>query len=82
MRRRRDVLLALLVAVAVSLGLALTSAGLVFWVVQGAFDALLVGYVFALVGMRRAARERQAKVRFLVPLASAPSYALRRSGSS
>lgn len=64
-RRRRDVLTALLVAVVATLVLGvLVGSGLV-WSVQIIADVLLVAYVALLVHQRNVAAERDMKVRFL-----------------
>jgi hypothetical protein len=64
-RRRRDVLSALVVAVVATLGLGLIPAFHVFLLVNGLADVLLVAYVALLVHKRNAAAERDMKVRFL-----------------
>lgn len=60
-RRRRDVLVILLAAVAITLVMALFSSGVAFWVVHFLTDGLLGGYVFLLLQMksRNGATERR-----------------------
>ena len=64
-RRRRDVLSALVVAVLATLVLGLIPAFHVFLLVNALADVLLVAYVALLVHQRNAAAERDMKVRFL-----------------
>ncbi len=51
-RRRRDVLVALLAAVGVTLLMAMFSSGVTFWVLNLLADAALVGYVYLLLQMK------------------------------
>jgi len=82
-RRRREILFTLAGAAAITLLLALTMGGMAI-----AFhllaDVLLAGYVTLLVQLRRAAADREAKVRYLPARSAAPEPALllRRSASS
>jgi hypothetical protein len=64
-RRRRDVLSALLVAVVATLALGLLFHMSVMLVAHVVADVLLVAYVALLVHQRNAAAERDMKVRFL-----------------
>lgn len=65
LRRRRDVLTALLVAVVATLVLGLLPPFRVLWVAHVVADVLLVAYVALLVHQRNASAERDMKVRFL-----------------
>jgi hypothetical protein len=80
LRRRRDVLVALLATSGATLLLALVGLGMMIWLNLLA-DALLVGYVALLIRQRNLAAERDMKVRFLPrsPLAE-PAF-LRRSAN-
>ena len=51
-RRRRDVLVGLLGAVAITLVMALFSSGLAFWVLHLVADVLLFGYVYMLLQLK------------------------------
>ena len=64
-RRRKDILLALLVAAGVSLALGAIPALRFLWMVHVAADVLLFGYVALLVRQRNLAAERDLKVRLL-----------------
>jgi hypothetical protein len=64
-RRRRDVLSALIVAVVGTLGLGLIPAFHILLMANVLADVLLVAYVALLVHQRNAAAERDMKVRFL-----------------
>jgi uncharacterized protein (DUF58 family) len=64
-RRRRDVLSALIVAVLATLVLGLLPAFRVMLVAHVVADVLLVAYVALLVHQRNVAAEREMKVRFL-----------------
>ena len=64
-RRRKDILLALLVAAGTTLVLGALPALRFLWVVHGAADVLLFGYVALLVRQRNLAAERDIKVRLL-----------------
>lgn len=71
LRRRRDVLAALVVAAAVTLVLGALPMLRMLWAAHLVFDVLLVAYVALLIRQRNAAAEREMKVRFLprsVPL--------------
>jgi len=64
-RRRRDVLSALGVAVLATLVLGIVLGSGLVWFVQAVADVLLVAYVALLVHQRSVAAERDMKVRFL-----------------
>ena len=64
-RRRRDVLMALLVAAGSTFVLGAIPGLRFLWVVHAAADALLIGYVALLVRQRNLALERDLKVRLL-----------------
>jgi len=64
-RRRRDVLTALLVAVVATLGLGVFVGSSLVWGAQLLTDVLLAAYVALLVHQRNVAAERDMKVRFL-----------------
>jgi hypothetical protein len=81
-RRRRDVLLILGVGVLSTLLLAIVAGNSLFWMVQGATDALLAGYLLLLVRMKQAESQRRAKVHYLPGPASGSPLALRRSSVS
>jgi hypothetical protein len=81
-RRRRDVLLALGVAVVASLLLAVLGGNPMFWGVQIFTDALLGAYVLLLVRMQQLAQERKVKLRYLPARQAAPALVLRRTASS
>lgn len=68
-RRRRDVLVALLAAVGLTLVMALLSASMLVWVLNLLADALLGGYVYLLLEFKARQAERGHKVR---PIAEAP----------
>lgn len=80
LRRRRDVLVALLATAGATLLLALVGLGMMLWL-NLVVDALLIGYVALLIRQRNLAAERDMKVRFLPrsPLAE-PAF-LRRSAN-
>lgn len=79
-RRRRDVLVGLLAAMAGSLVLGLIPGLRVLLVVHLVLDVLFVAYVVLLVRARNAAAERDLKVRYLPSrTAPDPSLLLRRS---
>ena len=65
LRRRRDVLAALVVAAVSTLALGALPPLRMFWTAHLVFDVLLVAYVTVLVRQRNAAAEREMKVRFL-----------------
>lgn len=77
-RRRRDVLMGLVVAMAGSALLAMIPGLSVMWMVNVVVDILFVGYVALLVRMRNVAAEREMKLTFLpgarpVPIRSQPA---------
>jgi hypothetical protein len=82
-KRRRDVFVGLLVAMAGSLVLGLLPPLRVLWAVHVVLDLLFVAYVGALVYLRNLAAEREMKVRFLPPPVRPPEPALlyRRSAN-
>ncbi len=83
-KRRRDILVGLLVAMAGSLLFGVLPPLRVLWLVHVALDVLFVAYVALLVYMRNLAAEREMKVRFLPTAATRapePALLLRRSGS-
>lgn len=83
-KRRRDILVGLLVAMAGSLLFGVLPPLRVLWLVHVVLDVLFVAYVALLVYMRNLAAEREMKVRFLPTAASRapePALLLRRSGS-
>ena len=65
LRRRRDVLTALVVAAAVTLVLGALPFLRMLWTAHLVFDVLLIAYVAMLIRQRNAAAEREMKVRFL-----------------
>ena len=83
-RRRRDVFLTLLGAVAVTFVLALALGGSV-WVLHLAVDAAFGAYVLMLISIQQQTVEREEKVRYLAPNRAvarpAEQMLLRRSGS-
>ena len=81
-KRRRDVFVGLLVAMAGSLVLGFLPQLRALWAVHVVLDVLFVAYVALLVYLRNLAAERDMKVRFL-PTAAQPEPALlyRRSGT-
>ncbi len=78
-QRRRDVFMALLVAVGITLVLGAIPALRMLWLVHAAADVLLIGYVALLVRQRNLATERQLKVRML-PTARRHEAALEAEG--
>ena len=83
-KRRRDILVGLLVAMAGSLLFGVLPPLRVLWLVHVVLDVLFVAYVALLVYMRNLAAERDMKVRFLptaAPRSPEPALLLRRSGS-
>jgi hypothetical protein len=82
-RRRRDVLILLLVAMAVTLAQALVFDLRMMLYAHFLFDGLFVAYVVLLARVRALAAERDTKVRYLPQgaLAPEPALLLRRSGS-
>lgn len=86
-RRRRDVFLTLLGAVAVTFLLALAMGGAV-WMVHLAVDAVFGAYVFMLISIQQQQADRANKVRYLEPPQARvqrahqePQLLMRRSGS-
>ncbi|MDP8938241.1 MAG: hypothetical protein M3O23_11035, partial [Actinomycetota bacterium] len=65
LRRRRDVLTALVVAAVATLVLGALPFLRMLWTAHLVFDVLLVAYVAMLIRQRNAAAEREMKVRFL-----------------
>ena len=74
-KRRRDIFVGLLVAMAGSLVLGALPPLRILWTIHLLVDVLFVAYVAALVYLRNLAAEREMKVRFL-PTAAAPEPAL------
>ena len=74
-KRRRDIFVGLLVAMAGSLVLGFLEPLRILWTIHLLLDVLFVAYVGALVYLRNLAAEREMKVRFL-PTAAAPEPAL------
>ncbi len=84
LRRRRDVLLALLAAMGLTFVLALVPGFGMLWGAHLVLDVAFLGYVGLLVRMRNLAAEREMKVRFLPTPANAqpqPALLLRRSAN-
>jgi hypothetical protein len=84
-RRRRDVFVTLLGAVAVSFLLAVALGGAV-WMLHLAIDVVFGAYVMMLVSIQQQSAERELKVRHLPPTAARrqvapPQLAMRRYGS-
>jgi hypothetical protein len=84
-RRRRDVFVTLLGAVAVSFLLAVALGGAV-WMLHLAIDVVFGAYVMMLVSIQQQSAERELKVRHLPPTAgrrqvAPPQLAMRRYGS-
>jgi hypothetical protein len=65
LRRRRDILTALVVAAAATLVLGALPFLRMLWAAHLAFDVLLIAYVALLIRQRNVAAEREMKVRFL-----------------
>jgi nitrate reductase NapE component len=84
-RRRRDVFLTLLGAVAVTLVLAVALGGTTVWMVQLVVDVAFAGYVLMLVSIQQQAMQAEEKVRYIRPAprrtSPEPQLLLRRSGS-
>lgn len=82
-KRRRDVFVGLLVAMAGSLVLGFLPQLRALWAVHVVLDVLFAGYVALLVYLRNLAAEREMKVRFLPTAApqAEPALLYRRSGS-
>jgi hypothetical protein len=84
-RRRRDVFVTLLGAVAVTFLLAVALGGAV-WMLHLVVDVVFAAYVWLLVSIQQQAAERERKVRHLPPTAARrqvapPQLAMRRYGS-
>ncbi len=80
-KRRRDIFVGLLVAMAGSLVLGLLPPLRALWAVHVVLDVLFAGYVAALIYLRNLAAERDMKVRFLPPAAPEPALLYRRSAN-
>lgn len=80
LRRRRDVLVALLASSGATLLLAFVGLGMMLWV-NLLVDACLVGYVTLLIRQRNLAAERDMKVRFLPRSSLVEPAFLRRSAN-
>ena len=81
LRRRRDVLLALMAAMGVTFLLGFLGIS-VMWSLHVLFDVAFAGYVVMLVRIRNAAAERDMKLRFLPgPVSAEPALLLRRSAN-
>lgn len=80
-KRRRDIFVGLLVAMAGSLVLGALPPLRALWAVHVVVDVLFVGYVAALIYLRNLAAEREMKVRFLPPAAPEPALLYRRSAN-
>ena len=82
-KRRRDIFVGLLVAMAGSLVLGFLPQLRALWAVHVALDLVFAAYVGLLVYLRNLAAEREMKVRFLPTAGAQPEPALlyRRSGS-
>lgn len=82
-KRRRDIFVGLLVAMAGSLVLGFLPQLRALWAVHVALDVVFAAYVGLLVYLRNLAAEREMKVRFLPTAGAQPEPALlyRRSGS-
>ena len=82
-RRRRDIFVGMVAAMATSLVLGFIPSLRILWVVHLLVDAMFVTYVALLVHMRNQAAEREMKVRFLPQRLPArtpePALLLRRS---
>ena len=81
-KRRKDVFLTLLGAVAVTFLLAIAMGGMV-WALHVAVDLAFVGYVALLIKIQQETAEKELKVRFIQPsaLRSVEQPLLRRVGS-
>ena len=80
-KRRRDIFVGLLVAMAGSLVLGFLPPLRALWAVHVVLDLLFAGYVAALIYLRNLAAEREMKVRFLPPAAPEPALLYRRSAN-
>ena len=78
-KRRRDIFVGLLVAMAGSLVLGFLPQLRILWSIHVLLDVLFVAYVGALVYLRNLAAEREMKVRFLPTAAPEPALLLRRT---
>lgn len=78
-KRRRDIFVGLLVAMAGSLVLGALPPLRVLWMLHVVVDLAFVAYVATLIYLRNAAAEREMKVRFLPNAAAEPALLLRRS---
>ena len=78
-KRRRDIFMGLLVAMAGSLVLGFLPQLRILWTIHVLLDVLFVAYVGALVYLRNLAAEREMKVRFLPTAAPEPALLLRRT---
>ena len=78
-KRRRDIFVGLLVAMAGSLVLGTLPPLRILWTIHVLLDVLFVAYVGALVYLRNLAAEREMKVRFLPTAAPEPALLLRRT---
>jgi hypothetical protein len=83
LRRRRDVLVALMAGMGLTFVLALLPGFEVLWGAHLLIDAAFVAYVAMLVRMRNLAAEREMKLRFLpgATVHREPALALRRSAN-
>ncbi|HEX2063203.1 MAG TPA: hypothetical protein VHE80_02145 [Acidimicrobiales bacterium] len=83
LRRRRDVLFALMAGMGLTFLLALLPGFEVLWGAHLLIDAAFVGYIAMLVRMRNLAAEREMKLRFLpgATVSREPALALRRSAN-
>lgn len=66
-RRRRDILVGLLAAAAVTFLMALFAGSVIFWALHLVVDGLLGGYIFLLLRHKQHRAERQVKVRPIHP---------------
>jgi hypothetical protein len=80
-KRRGDVLRVLVVAVALTMGLAYFTGSTMLWSVQVVADLCLLAFLGTWAWVRNLQAERAQTVRFL-PQGRAPEFALRRTGSS
>jgi hypothetical protein len=75
-KRRRDIVLGLTVAAALTLAFAVFAKSSSVWMLHGAVDLLLFGYIGLLAWFRSLQNERSANVRYL-PTRPAPDLTLR-----
>lgn len=80
-KRRRDIFVGLLVAMAGSLVLGFLPPLRALWAVHVVLDVLFAAYVGALIYLRNLAAERDLKVRFLPSPAPEPALLYRRSAN-